>query len=41
MNHIYEETLLPDGRSIGIILLTYGRARIVTWRETITLEDGW
>jgi len=34
---------LPDGRELGIVPLTYGRARIVWSRSAgaLTYEDAW
>lgn len=32
---------LPDGRKASILLLTFGRARIVVGTEAERAEDGW
>lgn len=32
---------LPDGRTISLIPLTFGRARLVIGRGTETYDDGW
>jgi hypothetical protein len=39
--YVVEPRALADGRSVAIIPLTFGRARIVIGRGTFEYEDSW
>jgi hypothetical protein len=41
MSGFLASRLLPDGRTLAVIPLTYGRARLTVGRGELTYDDAW